>query len=143
MNPGGGEHADLLFEDLGVSFVVGRITLVAGIDVFQLLVPVIVHPRGAGAAAAVDVQLHAAGDQAAGQASSGLVWLIILSPLLLLFVFLAIFTRKSGAMKQGDYLAKSGEFMDRSVEHMASIERKTDRMIELLESIDRRLSEGA
>lgn len=46
-------------------------------------------------------------------------------------------------MRQGGYMAKADGHMDRSVEHMASLERKADRVIELLESIDRRLSEGA
>jgi hypothetical protein len=79
-------------------------------------------------------------DQAAN-ASSGAAWLIIMTPFVLLVVFFVVLARKSGAMKQGGYMAKAATHMDQSEAHMANMERKTDRMIELLESINRRLGE--
>jgi hypothetical protein len=67
------------------------------------------------------------------------------APLLLaasdLLLFLVIPGRKSGAWKQGGYMTKADQHMDLALEHMGRVEQKTDRMIELLESIDRRLSE--
>jgi hypothetical protein len=82
-------------------------------------------------------------EEQAPPAPSIAAWFVLLSPVVLIIVFLVVLARKSGAMKQGGYMAKANAHMDLSVEHMASIERKTDRMIELLESIDRKLGERA
>ncbi len=60
-----GEHVHLLLIDCRILFIVRRIAFVAGVDARQVLVPVVVHPRRACAAAAVDVELHAAGHQPA------------------------------------------------------------------------------
>jgi len=81
----------------------------------------------------------AAEEKADDKAGSGFVQLFLLLPLLLFIGWLVVFTRKSGAMKQGGYLSKAGDHMDRTTEHMARIEQKTDRMIQLLESIDEQL----
>ena len=74
-------------------------------------------------------------DPAANQSGSFVVWLIMMSPAFFILLWLVVYIRRSGAMKHGDYMARAGE-------HMESIERKTDRMIELLESIDHKLSGG-
>jgi hypothetical protein len=71
-----------------------------------------------------------------------LSWLFVFSPVLLVILWLVIFTRRSGALKQGGYLAKASDHIDLCNAHMARIEQKTDRMIALLESIDRKLSEA-
>lgn len=83
----------------------------------------------------------AAEDQAGDKGLSILTWLILLSPVLLgvCFVMLA---RKSGALKQGGYMEKANEHIDIANEHMKTLEIKTDRMIQLLDSIDRKLSGG-
>ena len=80
--------------------------------------------------------LLGAGDPEANPWGSLVIWLILMSPVFLFLLWMIFYTRRSGALKHGDY-------MTRAYEHMESIERKTDRMIALLESIDRKLSEGA
>ena len=67
-------------------------------------------------------------------AASFIAWLIFISPAMVIFLFAVLYIRKSSA-KNAHYMARAGE-------HMVSIERKTDRMIALLESIDRKLGEG-
>lgn len=72
---------------------------------------------------------------------SWLALLIVFLPVILLVLWMVLFTRKSGALKQGSFMAKAGEQMEREREHSERMERKTDRMIELLESIDHKLNE--
>ena len=59
--------------------------------------------------------------------------LVLLAALL---VFLYIFVRRSGAMKQGEYLALAREHMERTNAHMANQEDRELKIIELLESIE-------
>lgn len=80
-----------------------------------------------------------AAEEQAKEPPSNAVLIVLLVPAVLLVGWLIVFTRKSGAMRQGGYLAKAGEHMDMSVEYMKRMEQKTDRMIQLLESIDRQL----
>jgi hypothetical protein len=51
-----------------------------------------------------------------------------------------VLARRSGVHKQGGYMEKASEHMDLNLQSMARMEQKTDRMIALLESIDRKPS---
>jgi hypothetical protein len=90
----------------------------------------------------LDAAALGAEGRAAEGGSSRLVLLILLAPTVLVLLVWALLARKSGVMKQGGYMVKADKQMDRSVEHMASMEQKADRMIELLDSINRRLRDG-
>jgi hypothetical protein len=80
--------------------------------------------------------------EAAQQSASFAAWLLVFSPLILFIVFMIVLARRSGVHKQGGYMEKASEHMDLNLQYMARMEQKTDRMIALLESIDRKLGEG-
>jgi hypothetical protein len=76
-----------------------------------------------------------------GLICTGSVAFLLIPLLVLLFVVL----RRSGAMRQGEYLAKGADHIERANEHMARQEERELRIIELLESIERQMkrSDGA
>ena len=91
----------------------------------------------------VILNLPAVALSAEGQASdsfaSGVYLLVILAHFVLLVGWFLLITRKSGVMKQTSYIANTNNQMNIIMEYMNAMERKTDRMIELLEAIDRKL----
>jgi hypothetical protein len=101
-----------------------------------LIVPAAVAALAAGPAAL------GADDPSGEKSGSGLASLILLLPPLILLVLIGFVVIRSGSLKQGNYMAKAGASIDKSLENMARMEKKTDRMIELLESIDRKLGQG-
>ena len=64
---------------------------------------------------------------------SWLALILLLAPLAVM-VWIVLFLRRSAA--------KQRVVMDTSLAHITRMEQKTDRMIELLESIDRKLGQG-
>jgi hypothetical protein len=80
----------------------------------------------------------AAEEKADDKSGSSAIIFVVLLPFMLFIGWLVILARKS-TKTQADYMVTAREHIDRSNEHMARIEQKTDRMIELLESIDEHL----
>ena len=65
--------------------------------------------------------------------------ILFVLPATILLIFFVTVVRKSGAMKQGQYLARAAEHIERVEAHTDRLERKLDRMTEVLESIEREL----
>lgn len=75
------------------------------------------------------------------QAPPGLLWFIILGPLVLVFSLVAVFVWRSYVRRHRLDLANAHLHRDVQTAHMANLERQGQRMIELLESIDRKLGD--
>ena len=82
-----------------------------------------------------------AGDDPGGKGAASLAWFVLMASFVIVLCLIVVVIRKSGT--QGRYMTKADGHMDRNAAHMASIEQKSDRMIELLESINRKLGERA
>jgi hypothetical protein len=63
----------------------------------------------------------------------------LLALLVGLLVLMLVVLRRSGAMRQGEYLANAAEHIERASAHMDRQEEREVRIIELLESIEREL----
>lgn len=79
-----------------------------------------------------------AAEDAPQPASPALVWVTLLIPCLALVMLFFVLIRNR---RTPVYLDRANQHLDRNAEHMARMEAKADRMIALLESIDRRLGE--
>ncbi|WP_165226316.1 hypothetical protein [Aquisphaera insulae] len=77
-------------------------------------------------------------DGAGGNSSSWLTLALILAPGVIIMALFFVVMRRNRAD-----VAKAHEQMKFARQHMATMEQKTERMVELLESIDRKLAERA